>query len=65
MVAHVRFMFLYKDNDMAEPSTDQKPDPLEDEIDALIAEFGSARAACVKRQQGARSTPTSAHVRRD
>ena len=45
MVAHVRFMFLYKDNDMADSSTDQKPDPLEDEIDVLIAEFGSARAA--------------------
>ena len=45
MAVRVRFMFLYKDNDMADSSTDQKPDPLEDEIDALIAEFGSARAA--------------------
>lgn len=30
---------------MADPLADQKPDPIEDEIDALIAEFGSARAA--------------------
>lgn len=34
-----------KGGDWADSSPDQKPDPLEDEIDALIAEFGSARAA--------------------
>lgn len=30
---------------MTEPAPRQDPDPVEQEIDALIAEFGSARAA--------------------